>query len=104
MQDILPLPKELIDIIYEYNPSHREQLQIVMHELKFIDSLNEIIDLGTHCEECDSFMSPDYEFISNYRHSAKLCSSYCQWTMDYDIRKYIKSKNKNKKINYNTVE
>ena len=92
MLDILPLPKELIDIIYEFNPSHREQYQIVMHEMKLIDSLNEIVDLGTHCEECDSFMYPDYAFISHYRQSSKLCSSYCQWSFDYDIRKYIKMK------------
>lgn len=79
--NIFLLPKEIIDIIYEFNPEHREKYNIAMSELKTVVYL-------VDCDICGNFF-----YLYNKKLTKKIkkenvikgssylfCSRNCQMT------------------------
>lgn len=81
------LPKELIDMIYEFNPDHRSQLNNVLDELEV-----KIPEYGTYiCHTCDYEIEKE-DIIESIclGYQGVYCSEYCRWDSEYDIRKELK--------------
>lgn len=80
------LPKEIMDIINEYNAEHREAYKKVLEELM------EIYDSYDICSNCgmdiENEKSKQIYYRSYKRHVA--CSSYCMWEINYDFRKALR--------------
>ena len=89
MASFLPLPKELIDIIYEYNPEHRPMYKKVLEEL--IERYNDIHS----CDNCGNELNEEDSIITHiylYKKRYAYCSMYCKWEFNYDLRKRWKNK------------
>ena len=82
------LPKEIQDIINEFNVDHREQMRIINNQYYSI--------IYNNCRMCslsmdrDIFWSVDYFIQSKYKLSCYWCSDLC----------FNKDKDKNTKENY----
>ena len=92
LSSINSLPKELIDMVYEYYPLYKNQYRQVVHQLLYQDVMDELIEQCENlnsCTECDQYLG-DKETYSNFRigyYNCKFCSSYCEWSWKYDYRK-----------------
>ena len=74
------LPKEIIDIIHEYNVDHRPAYNKVLEEL---------LERQHECCNCGEYISDDSKSKQFYRYNKKyvVCSSYCIWEINYDFKK-----------------
>ena len=80
------LPKEIIDTIHEYNVDHRPAYNKVLEELLERHSHNE-------CYNCGEYIPDDKQTKQTFYRSFKqyaVCSSYCMWEINYDIRKVLR--------------
>jgi len=80
------LPKEIIDTIHEYNVDHRPAFNKVLEEL--LEVHNECFDCGEYIPD-DTPTKQKQTFYRYYKLYA-VCSSYCMWEINYDIRKIIR--------------
>ena len=82
--NLLLLPKELQDLISEFNVEHRQLMRIVMNEL--LIKYNDRIEKDKYCYNCDNYAEEEY---SNYIlwHKYKFCGTWCSYDTEYYIRK-----------------
>lgn len=97
------LPKELQDHVHEYNVDHRPMMNQVLNEMRWREVNNELLReayygdnypfikdeitcdaCGIGISQCANFEYPS-EMIMFREYS--FCSGYCQWDLEYDIRK-----------------
>tara|TARA_B110000285_G_scaffold130233_1_gene146347 strand:+ start:4880 stop:5200 length:321 start_codon:yes stop_codon:yes gene_type:complete len=88
-QKNLYIPKELVDIIFSYNPEHRENMTHVLDELLYVtnyttcDNENCEAELYKHEDDCVTTW-----VVGNEHHFCnEECASYGEWSIRYDIRK-----------------
>jgi len=104
------LPKVLVDLIFEFDPDHREKHFKIMHQLvlnkihysiqisfvhntKFGNYLTDEEDL--YCDECDKKLCKTRcKWSKLYGHTYYFCSSHCRWSLTYDIRKSMTRRNR----------
>ena len=88
-QKNLYIPKELVDIIFSYNPEQRENRTHVVDELLYVTNY-------TTCDnenwEADLYQHEDDSLhpwvVGNEHHFCnEECASYGEWSIRYDIRK-----------------
>ena len=83
--NLLLLPKELQDLIGEFNVEHRPQMQIVTNEL--LEKHNNRIITECFCRNCgDTNRNADYTtYIYWCKYS--FCSGWCQYDYESSMRK-----------------
>lgn len=102
---MIMFPKELIDIIYSFDPTHREKMKPVFNELFFkyhqynmIDVFDELYDrnmvqcCNENCLTDDTILSYDesirVEILENtYTFCCEDCADEGEYWIRYDIRK-----------------
>lgn len=92
LSSINSLPKELIDIVYEFYPCFKNQYRHVMHQILYQDVMYELIEECENlnsCSECDQYFGDNepHSMISLGNYTCKFCSTYCEWSWKYDYRK-----------------
>jgi len=77
------LPKEIIDIIHEYNVDHRPAYNKVLEEL---------LERQHECCNCGEYIPDDTRSKKFYRSYKRfvVCSSYCMWETNYDARRIVR--------------
>ena len=77
------LPKEIVDIIHEYNADHRPTYNKVLEEL--LERHNECCNCGEYIPDD----TPTKQKQTVYRSCKQyvVCSSYCMWEINYDFKK-----------------
>lgn len=82
--NILLLPKQLQDLISEFNVDHRPLMRIVMNEL--IIKYRDCIENDKYCVNCGSYAEEQY---SNYIfwHKYNFCGEWCSYDTEHQIRK-----------------
>ena len=77
------LPKELMDIIHEYNADHRPMFNKVLQEL-----MDQFEEYDT-CYNCGEYIMNENTKVTYFRSCKKYaaCNSYCMWEINYDFRK-----------------
>mgnify|MGYP007078085837 CR=1 FL=1 len=84
------LPKEIVYLIFEFNPEHREKFYHVIHDIHFRIVKQNIIHIGCHidCYECGIEVHKDDAYVSScFGYIGYYCSGYCEWSSEYDMRK-----------------
>lgn len=79
------LPKELEDLINEFNVEHRPRMKVVLNELKMKEVLNKI-RIFNLCTNCGCKADPKYTtdiFWCKY----KFCSEWCMYDTEYYCRR-----------------
>jgi hypothetical protein len=85
--NLLLLPKELQDLINEFNVEHRPLLRVVMNE--FVVKYNHRIENDKYCVNCGNDAEEQY---SNYIFWRKynFCGEWCSYDTEYHIRKPLR--------------
>ena len=83
------LPRELLNHISTFDPTHRERFAIVLAELD--EEVNWTYCDNDICEKDVHMLSDDYitKIISGreYGFCCEHCESYGSWSIQYDLRK-----------------
>jgi len=85
--NLLLLPKQLQDLISEFNVEHRPLMKLVMNEL--IIQCEDRNEKDKYCVNCDSCAEEQY---SNYIfwHKYTFCGEWCSYDTEYHIRKTLR--------------
>jgi hypothetical protein len=84
---ILLLPKELQDVISEFNVEHRPLMRRVMHEL--LVKYEERIENDNYCVNCNSVAEEQYSrYIFGDKYT--FCGEWCSYDTEYQIRKTMR--------------
>jgi hypothetical protein len=86
--DLLLLPKQLQDLISEFNVEHRPLLRVVLNEL--LIKYEERIENDKYCDNnCGNYAEEQY---SNYIfwHKYNFCGEWCSHDREYHIRKTLR--------------
>jgi hypothetical protein len=94
--NLLLLPKELQDLINEFNIEHRPLMQVVMHELlmrvvlcELLIKYEERIENDKYCVNCNDYAEEQYtRYIFWDRYT--FCGEWCSYDTEYDLRKSCK--------------
>lgn len=82
--NLLLLPKELQELISEFNVFHRPIMRVVMNEL--LVKYNERVDKNKYCFCCDHYSDERYStFIFWYKY--RFCGEWCRYDTEYEMRK-----------------
>ena len=94
--NIILLPKELQNLVGEFNVEHRPIMKVVLNEL--LDKYKKKIDTDKLCYNCGDLMDDEYtRFI--FWNKYTFCGGWCQFDVEHTMRKsYRRSL---KKINKN---
>jgi hypothetical protein len=84
------LPKELQNLIYEFNVEHRPKMREVMNE--YAKKQKKFINRYYRCQNCHNRLSSiNKEFSTNiYWNKYNFCSELCLMDGEYEIRKCYK--------------
>lgn len=95
------LPKEIMDLIGEYNVEHRPQMEKVMKEIELAKDLKILpfIDDSYECDNayCELVMASDYFEENNFIRTKTLgfwfnfCCGECEYDNHCDIRRHYAS-------------
>jgi hypothetical protein len=81
---MLLLPKELQDLISEYNVEHRPIMRLVMNEL--LIKHQERMENDKYCSNCRRYAQEEYsKYI--YWHKYNYCGEWCIMDLEYYIRR-----------------
>jgi len=85
--NLLLLPKQLQDLISEFNVEHRPMMRVVMNEL--IIKYEHRIENDKYCVNCGNGAEEQY---SNYIfwHKYTFCGEWCSCDTEYHIRKTLR--------------
>jgi hypothetical protein len=85
--DLLLLPKDIQNLIGEFNVEHRPKIQVVMNEL--LIKCEERIENDKYCVNCNGYAVEQY---SNYIfwHKYTFCGEWCSYDTEYHIRKTLR--------------
>lgn len=84
---ILLLPKELQDLISEFNAEHRPLHRLVMNEL--VSKYEERIENINYCVHCNSVAEEQYSrYIFGDKYT--FCGEWCSYDTEYQIRKTMR--------------
>ena len=82
--NLLLLPKEIQNLISEYNIDHRPRMRRVMNEL--LDTHNDRDKNNKHCVNCGCSVNEQYStFI--FWNKYTFCGQYCSYDWESDTRK-----------------
>jgi hypothetical protein len=85
--NLLLLPKQLQDLISEFNVEHRPLMRVVMNEL--LIKYEERIENDQYCDNCGNGAEEQYS-IYIYWHKYNFCGGWCQSDKEYHIRKTLR--------------
>lgn len=94
--NMITLPQHLIDYIWEFAPSHRDQLNDVMEELDDYFTVycsNDMCQGEIHRNDAifKTITIHDYRrHVQKYYYCCEHCASYGDWSARYDMRKYFR--------------
>lgn len=85
--NLLLLPKQLQDLISEFNVEHRPLMRVVMNEL--LIKYNDRVENDKYCVNCGNDAEEQY---SNYIfwHKYTFCGGWCSDDTEYHIRKILR--------------
>ena len=85
--NLLLLPKQLQDLISEFNVEHRPLMQVVMNEL--LIKCEERIENDKYCVNCGNDAEEQYsKYI--FWHKYIFCGGWCSYDTEYHIRKTLR--------------
>ena len=87
--NLLLLPKQLQDLISEFNVEHRPLMREVMNDL--IIKCKNRIENDEYCVNCNGYADEQY---TNYIfwHKYTFCGGWCSYDTEYHIRKTLNPK------------
>jgi hypothetical protein len=87
--NLLLLPKQLQDLISEFNVEHRPLMRVVMNDL--IIKCQDRFENDEYCVNCKGCADEQY---TNYIfwHKYTFCGEWCSYDTEYHIRKLYKLK------------
>ena len=81
------LPKQLQDLISEFNVEHRPLMRVVMNEL--LIKCEERIENDQYCVNCNGYAEEQYsKYI--FWHKYTFCGGWCSYDTEYHIRKTLR--------------
>jgi len=81
------LPKQLQDLISEFNVEHRPLMRVVMNQL--LIKCEERIENDKYCVNCNNDAEEQYSTYI-YWHKYNFCGGWCQSDTEYHIRKTLR--------------
>ena len=84
--NLLLLPKQLQDLISEFNVEHRPLMRVVMNEL--LIKYEERNENDQYCDNCGNGAEEQYSRYI-YWHKYNFCGGWCQSDKEYHIRKTL---------------
>ena len=85
--DLLLLPKQLQDLISEFNVEHRPLMRVVMNEL--LIKYEERIENDKYCDNnCGNDAEEQYSTYI-YWHKYNFCGEWCRYDREYHIRRTL---------------
>jgi hypothetical protein len=93
--NLLLLPKQLQDLISEFNVEHRPLMRVVINEL--LIKYEERIENDKYCVNCGNDAEEQY---SNYIlwHKYTFCGGWCSYDTEYHLRKSYRDYQKRKTL------
>lgn len=85
--NLLLLPKEIEDLINEFNIEHRPQMKLIMNQLLFRHKKRMCID--ELCINCGNYKDEQYTTYIICR-KYTFCGEWCKYNVETDIRKSYK--------------
>ena len=85
--NLLLLPKELQDLISEFNVEHRPKMRVILNELLLTH--NERMDISNYCENCGCDSDEIYSTYI-FWHKYTFCGDWCRYDTESSIRKNYK--------------
>ena len=85
--NLLLLPKQLQDLISEFNVEHRPLMRVVMNEL--LIKYEDRIENDKYCINCNGYAEEQYSTYI-YWHKYNFCGGWCQYDKEYHIRKTLR--------------
>jgi hypothetical protein len=82
--NLLLLPKQLKDLIGEFNVDHRPLMRVVMKEL--LIKYEERIENDKYCVNCGNDAEEQYS-NNIFWHKYNFCGEWCRHDIEYHIRK-----------------
>ena len=93
--NLLLLPKQLQDLVSEFNVEHRPLMRLVMHELSMRLVMNELlinyeerIENDKYCDNCGNYAKEEYSTYI-YWHKYNFCGGWCRCDKEYHIRRTL---------------
>ena len=85
--NLLLLPKELQDLISEFNVEHRPLMRLVMNEL--LIKYEERFENDNYCVNCKGYAEEQYSrYIFGDKYT--FCGEWCSYDTEYQIRKTLR--------------
>jgi hypothetical protein len=85
--NLLLLPKQLQNLIGEFNVEHRPKMQVVMNQL--LIKYEDRIENDKYCVNCGNDAEEQYSTYI-YWHKYNFCGGWCQYDKEYHIRKTLR--------------
>jgi len=85
--NLLLLPKQLQDLISEFNVEHRPLMKVVMNEL--LIKYEHRIENDKYCVNCNCCAEEQYSTYI-YWHKYNFCGEWCSYDTEYHIRKTLR--------------
>jgi hypothetical protein len=85
--NLLLLPKQLQDLLSEFNVEHRPLMRAVINEL--LIKYEDRIENDKYCVNCNGYAEEQYSTYI-YWHKYNFCGEWCRYDRDYHIRKTLR--------------
>ena len=85
--DLLLLPKQLQDLISEFNVEHRRLMRVVMNEL--LIKYEHRVENDKYCDNCNNDAEEQYSTYIYWR-KYNFCGEWCRHDTEYHIRKTLR--------------